>query len=127
MRGSRLYPFCAYLVFTPITAYANDRIATISKYESPEIFRDWLESNFESLANNSEIRELNNVVALQMLPVFLEYPALWECSTYLNNSPYLEGSFADYLEHWLMAVPREMAASIAQIAQILGYKSEAVR
>jgi hypothetical protein len=107
-----------------LTQYARDRseAAAISlPREKP--FLDWFRENEASMREKATIREKNNVVAGQLLPLFEAQPAGWEAITFLNlgrRDP--EETLATRFAEWSAAAPATQRGFIAKIAGVFGLK-----
>ena len=100
---------------TALTNYANARIeAQRSKAGTlPEFYR----SNKPELEKNATNRELNNFIAVKLLPLFEENPKAWQTVRYLNLGPASENkSFQHYLAGWHQRVPEEHREFISKVA-----------
>lgn len=66
----------------------------------------FISNHLDSLEGNRELRGLNRVVAVDMLPHFIARPELWRTVTYLSRIPYDEGmTFKEYIEEWYYILP----------------------
>lgn len=101
--------------------YATDRIDGVLTHTTPEGFSEWLGSNLEEMTSNSTNRDLNQVIAVRLYPLFLKNPSLWKTVELLNQSPDLAGDFQSYLQHWHDTVPREFQDSVRTISEELGF------
>ncbi|MAQ90200.1 MAG: hypothetical protein CMM03_10125 [Rhodopirellula sp.] len=100
---------------TALTNYANARIeAQRSKAGTlPEFYR----SNKPELEKNATNRELNNFIAVKLLPLFEESPKAWQTVRYLNLGPASENkSFQQYLAGWHQRVPEEHREFVSEVA-----------
>ena len=104
--------------------YAMDRLADVQTHESPGEFKAWLESNLDEMTSNGTNRELNQVVAVQLYPIFQSEPNLWQSIEQLNLNPDLEGDLKSYLQRWHDTVASENRDSVLKISSRLGYKLE---
>jgi len=106
---------------TSLQEYAANRIRGVQKYETPDEFREWLDSNLVEMTSNSTNRELNQIVAVQLYPIFQKEPSLWKAIELLNQNPHLEGDFKSYLQRWHNTVASEYRVSVRNISLELGY------
>lgn len=103
-----------------LTKYARDRseAATVT-LPAGKPFVAWFRENEASMRANAVIRENNNVVAEQLLPLFEAQPAGWEAVTFLNlgrRDP--EETLATRLAEWSTAAPAPQRAFIAKVAAV---------
>lgn len=98
-----------------LTAYANDRINSTRWFATAADFREWLDSCIDRMKADSVIRELNNVVAVQVLPYFQQFPEAWQAVTQMNTKPNLSGDLDDYFAAWRNSCgPAHYVAGIAK-------------
>lgn len=70
-----------------LTSYAKDRMDNVAKSKPKDFtFAKWFQENEESMRANSTDRDKNNVVAVELLPLFEAHPAGWESLTTFNLS-----------------------------------------
>jgi hypothetical protein len=75
---------------------------------SSQSFQTWFAENQASLTENPYLREKNEVVATNLLPLFEQHPELWAAVTYLNPKKASAGKpFAQYLVDWYAASPEK--------------------
>ena len=68
--------------------------------------RDWYAQNKSSLSDNPYLREKNELVAANLLPLFEAHPELWQSIPYLNPEKTSAGKpFAQYMADWQAASP----------------------
>ena len=69
-------------------------------------FQRWFEKNQAKLDENPYLREKNEVVATNLLPLFERRPELWRAVTYLNSDERSAAKpFGAYLGDWYAACP----------------------
>lgn len=105
--------------------YADDRLAeTARSLPAGFDFRRWLAQNEPAMRADPVIREKNNVVARQLLPLLERAPSGWEAVTYLNlgarRDPNL--SLAQHLADWRAAAPPRHRPFITELARELGVR-----
>ncbi len=67
-------------------------------------FRDWYAQNKTSLIDSPYLREKNELVAANLLPLFEAHPELWQSIPYLNPTKTSASKpFAQYLADWQAA------------------------
>lgn len=101
--------------------YAADRIAKSKKsLPAGQSFADWFAANEPEMRNNAVLRDKNNVVALQLLPIFEDEPSGWETITFLNRGNQRNGniSLARHLAAWRQNVPSQQQEFIRRIAAV---------
>ena len=75
------------------------------------------------MREKSTLREKNNVVAIQLLPLLEAEPTGWEAVTFFNltkRAP--ENTLAGHLAEWSAAAPLAQRPFIAKLAATLGVK-----
>lgn len=81
----------------------------------------WLHAHGPVLKNNPYLRDRNEVVANQLLPLLEENPANWEAIGFLNvEVPDEAASFRDYLHHWYRRAPLQHKQFIRRTLALLG-------
>jgi hypothetical protein len=107
-----------------LVQYARDRSETAAvslPRERP--FLEWFRENEAAMREKATLREKNNVVAGQLLPLFEAEPAGWEAITFLNlgrRDP--EESLAMRFAEWSAAAPGAQHAFIGRVAGVFGLK-----
>ena len=84
-------------------------------------FRDWFRANEAAMREKSTMREKNNVVAIQLLPIFEAQPSGWEAITFMNlakRDP--EKTLAAHFADWREVAPLPQRAFIGRIAAVFG-------
>ncbi|MFT4549489.1 MAG: hypothetical protein ACI9UA_006063 [Pseudoalteromonas tetraodonis] len=100
-----------------LRSYAED---VEKKHALPEnqSFADWFRKNREQLTEKATQRELNGIVAVQLLPIFEANPEAWQTLPYLNVGRGKEQqSFNDYLRAWHDNTPEGLRAHVAKITR----------
>ncbi|MDB6169260.1 MAG: hypothetical protein JWM88_2124 [Verrucomicrobia bacterium] len=107
-----------------LAKYARDRSeAAAITLPSGAPFLDWFRQNEASMREKATLREKNNVVAGQLLPLFEAQPTGWEAITFLNlgrRDP--EESLATRFAEWSAAAPATQLAFIGKVAAVFGLK-----
>lgn len=68
---------------------------------------------------------MNNIVAVQLLPLLEENPKNWEAVTWLNKAKSTQSqTFGDYLSDWHKHAPQRHRAFIKQIGELFGVEVE---
>lgn len=101
-----------------LTKYAEDRIAN-TKHVPGNNLADWYAANKSTLDATSTNRELNNVVALRLLPIFEKYPNSWITVRLLNlGKPAENETLASYLSGWHARVSNQHRPMVKEIADL---------
>ena len=106
-----------------LSEYAAERIETVKKEKGENfVFKKWFAENETSMRENSTIREKNNIVAMELLPIFEQNSAGWESVTFYNlgknRDP--EKTLACHFADWSAAAPAEQREFIAKLAAVFG-------
>lgn len=114
-------PYSNWKSFAPhLTSYARDRIDETRKSLKGETFTAWFGANEASMREKSTIREKNNIVALQLLPLFEAEPAGWESLTWFRRGrANRDASLADHLTDWRIACPERLRGFVTKIGELL--------
>jgi len=103
-----------------LTKYAADRMAQAAATLSAGMaFKDWFRENEASLREKATMREKNNVVALQLLPLFEAQPSGWEAVTCMNlakRDP--EKTLATHFTDWSAVAPPAQRTFIGKLAAV---------
>lgn len=99
-----------------LAAYADERLAA-AKLPRGKSLADWFADHEAELYQTSTNRELNLVVAAQLLPLLEAEPQHWEAISWINTaqSPKSQ-TLADFLSDWESRSPERHRAFIRQIA-----------
>lgn len=105
-----------------LAAYARERSeAAHASLPADKPFLEWFHENEAAMRANAVIREKNNVVAEQFLPLFEAQPTGWEAITFLNlgrRDP--EETLATRFAEWSAAAPEGQRAFIGELAAVFG-------
>jgi hypothetical protein len=100
--------------------YADDRIEKAS-LPADQNLAAWYREHEAALRREPTQRELNEVAAVALLPLFEKEPAHWQAVGCLNAAPVpTPRSFATYLWDWHGRVPAEHQPFVRQIAAKFG-------
>ncbi len=97
-----------WVAYAPSMHRYTERMVNEPHRRLPEhsTLADWLRRNAHVLRDNPYLRDRNEVVANQLLPILEGNPESWEAIGFLNlEVPDDEGSFRDYLYRWYQRVP----------------------
>lgn len=87
-------------------------------------FSSWYAQNRDALRNDPYHRELNELVAGVLLPLFEAEPRAWASLAYLNaTSGEHDFTFEAYLEAWRSAVPAELRPFVTRIEEAFGLRA----
>jgi len=107
-----------------LTKYAADRIEkAAADLPVGTAFPDWFRANEPAMREKATIREKNNVVAIQLLPIFEARPSGWEAITFMNlgkRDP--EKSLAAHFADWREVAPPAQREFIGRIAAVFGVR-----
>lgn len=96
-------------------AYAEERIGD-SQLED-QTLAEWYRDHSAELHASATKRNLNNVVAVALLPLFEDNPENWAAIQYLNSAtPQSEQTFEQYLSDWYRNSPEDFHTFISEIA-----------
>lgn len=100
-----------------LAAYADERIAQ-AKLPEGKTLAAWFADHEAELYQNATNRELNLIVAAQLLPLFEATPEHWEAITWLNTADAKQSQpLAEFLADWERSSPEKHRAFIAEIAK----------
>jgi hypothetical protein len=103
-----------------LTAYAEDRMKK-SRLPKDKTLVDWYERHAERLHGTAVDRELNNVVATALLPLFEADPQHWAAVAYLNHGkPEKPQTFAEFLTDWHKHCPKRHRDFVTRVAKEFG-------
>ncbi|MDB4617468.1 hypothetical protein OAE61_01300 [Verrucomicrobiales bacterium] len=107
-----------------LTKYAQDRIDSAA-LQTRRPLSEWFAVKEMRLRKSQGQRELNNVVAIKLLPLFEEYPAGWETIAWLNvDESFPDDSFHEYLSRWRYYVPKRHREFVEKVAFEFGIAFE---
>ncbi|MGI9243389.1 MAG: hypothetical protein ACR2RV_21500 [Verrucomicrobiales bacterium] len=102
-------------------SYAEDLVQKFSLPENQRFDR-WFQDTQSKLRSDPTQRELNGIVAVELLPLFEEAPEAWQTLRYLNiGRGQDELEFGDYLDAWERYSPRKLQPLVARIAKKFGH------
>ncbi|MBP7949541.1 MAG: hypothetical protein KA004_07785 [Verrucomicrobiales bacterium] len=105
-----------------LAGYARDRLETTGK-SLPEGFRflEWMRENEPAMRRNATMREKNNIVARELLPLVERTPSVWEAVTFLQHGKREpDMSLEAKLRDWNACVPRELSGAVRAIGGAFG-------
>ena len=101
--------------------YVADHTKDTPTFKTPEAFAAWLNSNLDDLYTNATNRERNKVVAVRLLPLFRNDPALWQAVPYLNDGLRRDDDFPAHLRQWYVSTPPALRPAVGKIAAEIGF------
>jgi len=118
-------PYAAWRSYAPwLNDYVEKRLA-LPEHHLPagRPFLTWFRQNQSALRQNSDMRDRNTIIAIQLLPVFEAEPHGWEAITFLNRgSRDAKESLAQRLAEWRSQCPRELRPFVTRIAAVFAVK-----
>lgn len=118
-------PFPSWKNYAPwLEAYAGQRIAR-REHQLParKRFLDWFREHHSALRSNSQLRECNTIIAIQLLPIFEAEPHGWEAVTFLNHeSVDTNESLAKHFAQWRSHCPGDQRSFVRTLAAVFGIK-----
>ena len=104
-----------------LAGYAAERIQSTRDTLAPGYsFTTWFRQNEAAMRANPTLRDKNNVVALELLPLFEATPAGWESIPFYNltTNRDTEKSLARNFTDWSASAPARHRAFIAKLAAV---------
>ncbi|MCA9268010.1 MAG: hypothetical protein KDA41_06045, partial [Planctomycetales bacterium] len=107
-----------------LAKYAADRIAA-AQLPQGQTLADWFADHEATLYQQAVNRELNNVAAVQLLPLLEEDPQRWEAVAWLNEAPSGQSqTLREFLAAWREKAPQRHRGFIRQISVNFGQKAD---
>lgn len=105
-----------------LTTYADEHIAKSSKNHD-EPFIEWFRKRETEMRQNSTMREYNDRVALELLPLFEKDPAGWETmACFKIQRPKEDESLVEHLTQWHNNVEKKQQDFVRKIAAVFEVK-----
>jgi hypothetical protein len=118
-------PYPGWQNYAPwLNLYAEQRLA-LPQHNLPAgmPFIVWFQKNESALRQNSEIRDWNTLIAIQLLPIFEGEPRGWEAVVFLNRgSRNAKESLAQHLAEWRSQCPGGLRPFVARVAAAFAMK-----
>lgn len=118
-------PYPAWEGYAPsFNAYAEERLA-LPEHHLPVgmTFLVWFRENQSALRENSDLRDRNTIVAIQLLPIFEAEPRGWEAVTFLNRgSADPNKSLAQHFAEWRSLCPSDLRPFVMRLAVVFAVK-----
>lgn len=100
-------------------AYVDEQMKKVGPIPSQCELRDWLIPNLPRMMDDPNIRDLNNVVAARLLPLFEQSPSLWAATSKINLAPKLDGTLSDFFDSWESSMSESETAIIDPIRMLI--------
>jgi hypothetical protein len=114
-------PYSAWKSYAPwLNDYVEKRLA-LPEHHLPAgtSFLVWFKENQSALRQNSDMRDRNTIVAIQLLPIFEAEPRGWEAVTFLNRgSSNAEESLAQHFVEWRSKCPKDLRPFVSRLAAV---------
>jgi len=102
---------------TALTDYANTRVN--AQNAKTKTVAEFYHENKRELERSGTNRELNNFIAVKLLPLFEDSPESWHSLRYLNlGNPEENLSLEEYLEGWHQRVPERHREFILRVSKL---------
>jgi len=118
-------PYPAWRSYAPwLNDYVEQRLA-LPEHHLPAgtSFLVWFHKNQTALRQNSDMRDRNTMIAIQLLPIFEAEPRGWEAVTFLNRgSPDARESLAQHFVEWRSQCPKDLRPFVSRLAAVFAVK-----
>jgi hypothetical protein len=118
-------PYPAWRGYAPwLNDYVEQRLA-LPEHRLPAgtPFSVWFRKNESALRQNSDMRERNTIIAIQLLPIFEAEPRGWETVVFLNRaSSNAEESLAQHFVDWRSQCPKHLRPFVTRLATVFAVK-----
>jgi hypothetical protein len=118
-------PYPAWRSYAPwLNDYAEKRLALPEHHlPSGTPFLVWFHENESALRQNSDMRDRNTIIAIQLLPILEAEPSGWEAVAFLNRGSHdMAESLAQRLAEWHSQCPRRLRPFVARLATVFAVK-----
>ena len=103
-----------------LTKYAQNRIDAANRQLGKQTLPDWYQQQAKTLRGDCCKRDLNTIVAVNLLPVFEADARRWRAVRYLNRRPWDElPDFKSLLRAWETDCPAELKVVVREIRRKL--------
>jgi hypothetical protein len=120
-------PYPAWRSYSPwLNDYVEQRVA-LPEHQLPAgtSFLVWFHENQVALRRNSDMRDRNTIIAIQLLPIFEAEPRGWEAVAFLNRgSSNPEESLAQHFVEWRSQCPDDLRPFVTRLAAVFAIKLE---
>jgi hypothetical protein len=118
-------PYPAWRSYAPwLNDYVEQRLALVEHHLPVRTsFQAWFRQNQSALRQNSDLRDRNTIIAIQLLPIFEAEPRGWESVTFLNRSS-SDGSesLVQHLAEWRSRCPKNLRPFVTRLAAAFAVK-----
>jgi hypothetical protein len=118
-------PYPAWRNYAPwLNDYVEKRLA-LPEHHLPAgtPFLVWFHENQAALRQNSDMRDRNTVIAIQLLPIFEAEPSGWEAVAFLNRgSPDARESLTQHFVEWRSQCPKDLRPFVSRLAAVFAVK-----
>jgi len=99
--------------------------ATGTSSPAGKSFLVWFQENQAALRQNSDRRDRNTIIAIQLLPIFEAEPRGWQTVAFLNRGSFnAEASLAQFLGEWRSQCPDHLRPFVNRLAAVFAVKLE---
>jgi hypothetical protein len=123
-------PYPAWRSYAPwLNDYVDQRLARPEHRLPPgKSFLVWFQENQAALRQNSDRRDRNTIIAIQLLPIFEAEPRGWQTVTFLNHGSFnAEESLAQHFVEWRSQCPDDLRPFVNRLAAVFAVKLERLR
>jgi hypothetical protein len=118
-------PYPAWRNYAPwLNDYVEQRLA-LPEHHLPAgtPFLVWFRKNQAALRQNSDMRDRNTMIAIQLLPIFEAEPRGWEAVAFLNRgSSSARESLTQHFVGWRSQCPMELRPFVTRLAAVFAVK-----
>jgi len=120
-------PYPTWRSYAPwLNDYVEQRLA-LPEHHLPagKSFLVWFQDNQAALRQNSDMRDRNTIIAIQLLPIFEAEPRGWQTIALLNRgSSNAEESVAQHFVEWRSQSPDDLRPFVNKLAAVFAVKLE---
>jgi hypothetical protein len=123
-------PYTAWQGYAPwLNDYVGKRLALPEHHLPAKTpFSVWFREHQPPLRRNSNMRDQNTVIAIQLLPIFEAEPYGWEAVAFLNRGSFTaEESLAQRLAEWRSQCSKQLRPFVARLAAVFAARLERLR
>jgi hypothetical protein len=118
-------PYPAWRSYAPwLNDYVEQRLALPEHHLAAGTpFLVWFRENQSALRQNSNMRDRNTIIAIQLLPIFEAESRGWEAVAFLNRgSSNAAESLAQHFVEWRSQCPKELRPFVTRLAAVFAVK-----
>jgi hypothetical protein len=123
-------PYPAWRSYAPwLNDYVDQRLARPEhRLPAGKSFLVWFQENQAALRQNSDMRDRNTIIAIQLLPIFEAEPRGWQTVAFLNRGYFnVEESLTQFLGEWRSQCPDNLRPFVNRLAAVFAVKLERLR